>query len=160
MLIVGHGPEKPRLLAIIEQCHLQEKVVMEEWLEPEAYQEVMAAADVFVHPARFDAFGGGTLYAMAMGVPVIGSKGAGTVQERIRPEVNGLVYSPEDVPALTRCIVRMLENREEREALGRAARRTAEEWAPQMGRRIVLDSLGRPGVKEDFHCRREKSTSP
>lgn len=141
LLIIGSGPESENLNTLVVRHKLGNHVRFESWMEPADYERVLAAADVFVHPARFDAFGGGTLYAMALGVPVIGSDGVGAVIERVQPGRNGLIYPREDVRALADCMVRLLVNSDERRAMGMAARTTAEEWPPRRGAQIIKDII-------------------
>jgi glycosyltransferase involved in cell wall biosynthesis len=105
-------------------------------------RRIHAAADFFLHPARFDAFGGGTLYAMAAGVPAVASDGAGSAVDRIRDGENGLLYPREDVSALADRIRRMLRDDEARREMGRRARLTAEEWPPERGARLLYAALG------------------
>jgi glycosyltransferase involved in cell wall biosynthesis len=139
LLIIGSGPERDKLDTLVARHCLGEYIQFEPWLEPEDYARVLSAADVFVHPARFDAFGGGTLYAMALGVPVIGSDGVGSAIERVKSGKNGLIYPREDVQALTNCMVRLLINSDERRTMGLEARATAEEWPPGRGAQIIKD---------------------
>ncbi len=141
LLIVGSGPERANLNSLVVRHKLGNHVRFESWLEPLDYERVLSAADVFIHPARFDAFGGGTLYAMALGVPVIGSDGVGAVIERVQPGRNGLIYPREDVRALADCMVRLLVNSDERCKMGLAARATAEEWPPSRGAQIIKDII-------------------
>jgi glycosyltransferase involved in cell wall biosynthesis len=143
VLILGGGPEEHRLRQQVQRLGLDNVVRFERWLEPSDYERVLAAADVFIHPARFDAFGGGTLYAMALGIPVIGSDGAGAVLERVRNGINGLVYSAGDVNQLTACIKRLSDHPSEREHLGQRARITAEEWQPKVGAEIIENAMRR-----------------
>ncbi|NQU42069.1 glycosyltransferase family 4 protein [bacterium] len=138
-LIVGSGPEEENLKAMIREEGLARTVGMESWLSPEDYTAVVASADVFVHPARHDAFGGGTLFAMAWGVPVVGSEGAGTVLERVKDGVNGLVV-PADAPkALAEALRRVVSDRDLRGGMAERARETAEAWPPERGARILAD---------------------
>jgi glycosyltransferase involved in cell wall biosynthesis len=141
VLIVGAGPEKENLHALVRRKRLGERVLFEDWLEPEAYERVLRAADVLVHPARFDAFGGGTLFAMALGVPVIGSEGAGAAKERVEHGVNGLLYPAEDTDALAHAIVRLVNDPAERRRMGGEARATAEKWPPTLGAEIIHNCL-------------------
>lgn len=141
LCIVGSGPEESRLKALVNDCCLENRIIFESWLPADDYQDVISGADVFVHPARFDAFGGGTLYAMALGIPVIGSDGAGAARERIISGENGLLYSRNDETALAACIIRLMDNKSERAMMGRRARHTAELWPPSLGAKIVHDAL-------------------
>ena len=138
LLIVGTGPEKQRLEGQIEASGLVACVRIVDWLAPADYAALLAAADLFVHPARFDAFGGGTLYAMAHGVPVVGSLGAGAVRERIQHGINGLTYLPDDVDGLASLVSDLIRDARKRARLGLVARETAEHWTPQRGAEILI----------------------
>src|SRR5437867_4851730 len=141
VLIVGSGPEAERLRALVQELALDECVKFEAWLDPSSYAQVIGAADVFLHPARFDAFGGGTLYAMASGVAVIGSHGAGSAAERIIHGQNGFLYSPDDLQELAAHVAYVVTHPEERKAMGRQARQTAESWPPKRGAATIRAAL-------------------
>ncbi len=79
---------------------------------------LMRALDVFVHPARAEAFGLVLIEAMANGRAVVGSA-SGAVPEIIREEENGLLFRPGDPDALAMAIVRLLRSRDTRERMGR-----------------------------------------
>jgi glycosyltransferase involved in cell wall biosynthesis len=141
VVIVGSGPEADNLRRMTEEKRLQDVVRFEPWLEPGEYQRVVAAADFFLHAARFDAFGGGTLFAMVAGVPVVGSDGAGSALDRIVDGRNGFLYRRESPADLAEAIRRMLADDAARREMGRNARRTAEEWPPERGARIIYDTV-------------------
>jgi glycosyltransferase involved in cell wall biosynthesis len=141
LLIIGTGPEYERLLNLVRRYGLDEHVTFVNWLSPEDYEHTISASDVFIHPARFDAFGGGTLYAMALGVPVIGSSGAGAVLERVEHEKTGLVYEANDIQGLAGFIMRLIDAPGERQSMGVCARLTAEKWPPSIGAQIIENSL-------------------
>jgi len=133
VVIVGTGTERESLEARARAFGLSSCMAFENWMEPKQWETLVAAADVFVHPARFDAFGGGTLVAMANGVPVIGSACAGAVLERLVHGYNGLIFQGEDASELAKHMVRLLDESDERIRLGRNARSTAEQWPPSRG---------------------------
>jgi len=136
LLIVGEGPERAGLERQTLAAGLEEIICFEKWLSASDFETVIAAADVFVHPSRFDAFGGGTLVAMAVGVPVIGSDGAGAVVERVEDSTNGYIFRKGSAEALARCLSRFIDATDaQRKAMGLAARATAERWAPEVGAR-------------------------
>jgi glycosyltransferase involved in cell wall biosynthesis len=64
--------------------------------------------------------------AMACGLPVVATD-VGGVCELIADGTNGRVVRPEDSGALADAIAGLLKSREQREALGRAARLEAEQ---------------------------------
>ena len=136
VLIVGKGPERAALEQQASSLGLSEVVRFEEWLSAPDFEAVIAASDAFVHPSRFDAFGGGTLVAMAVGVPVIGSDGAGAVVERVEEGVNGYIFPKDSPEALAQCLTCFMgAEAAQRRALKHAARVTAEKWAPETGAR-------------------------
>jgi glycosyltransferase involved in cell wall biosynthesis len=141
VLIVGSGPEQAHLARLTRELALEACVKFEQWLDPAAYARVVGSADVFLHPARFDAFGGGTLYAMAYGVPVIGSEGAGSAAERVVHGENGFLYPPEDLNRLAAHVAYMVTHPDARRAMGDEARLTAESWPPERGAAIIRAAL-------------------
>lgn len=147
IVIIGSGPEEARLKELSHSLAISGKISFVPWLEHEDYERALAAAHFFIHPARFDAFGGGTLYAMGMGVPVIGSEGAGSAMERIVPGINGLLFVVDDERGLADCIERLLVDPELRGKLARAARCTAEDWTPIRGADILEKVIIREGIR-------------
>lgn len=141
MVIVGNGPEEIHLKELAHSLEISEKVRFVPWLEHGDYERTLAAADLFIHPARFDAFGGGTLYAMGVGVPVIGSEGAGSAMERIVSGYNGLLFAIGDERALAERIERLIFDATFRKELAGAARSTAGDWTPERSAGILEDAV-------------------
>jgi glycosyltransferase involved in cell wall biosynthesis len=103
VLIVGSGPCAADLKSQIAALGLEDQVILVNWLAIEDFKTLIACSDVFIHPARIDAYGGTTL-GMALGVPVIGSTGAGAAVDRIEHGLNGFLYEPEDTARLAEYI--------------------------------------------------------
>jgi len=137
VVIVGSGNEANNLKNLISKLGLEHTVYIENWLEIEDFKLLIANSDIFVHPARFDSYGG-TIFAMALGVPVIGSDGAGAVVDRIRHKENGFIYSALDYRALSRLIVNLALEPTLRRVIGEGARQTALEWKPERGVEILI----------------------
>lgn len=136
LVLVGRGPERGSLETRAETLNLGACVRFEDWMSAQEFELLVAAADLVVHPARFDAFGGSTLIAMAAGVPVLGSDRAGAVRERVVAGMNGDVFSAEDAADMARRLESLLDSSPERRAqLGAEARATAERWTPAIGAR-------------------------
>jgi glycosyltransferase involved in cell wall biosynthesis len=141
VLIVGKGAEKSKLLKIIENNNLQKQIFIEEWMNEHDFRAHMAASDICVHPARFDAFGGGTLIAMAVGVPVIGTYQAGSAIDRIEFGKNGYLYNAEDCDELIRLIKIVFEKRESLVRMKQEAWNTAKKWMPNEGALIISKNI-------------------
>lgn len=139
VVIVGSGDALAELEQLVVDLNLAHCVVLEKWLAIGDFKALIANSDVFVHPARFDSFGGTTL-GMALGVPVIGSIGAGAAVDRIEHGVNGFLYEAEDIEALAGAIVQLYRDPELKQRMGRAARETALQWHPRRGVEILLQN--------------------
>lgn len=137
VVIVGSGDALSGLKSLVDNLNLGSCIVFEHWLAIEDFKALIANSDVFIHPARFDSFGGTTL-GMALGVPVIGSTGAGAAVDRIEHSENGFLYESEDIQVLADYIRLLYENPAMKRDMGDAARRTAQKWHPRRGVEILL----------------------
>ena len=96
--IVGEGPERTKLEALIADSGLESHVVLEgSKMNPYLY---MKYAQLFVHPSYVESQGLTVLEAMALGVPCVVTKSRGPC-EFIQDGVNGLLaeQSPESLTA-------------------------------------------------------------
>ena len=64
LILVGTGNQEAGLRRLVGEKGLTEMVSFLGWMTGDEFQVAVAAADVFIHPARLDAFGGGTLFAI------------------------------------------------------------------------------------------------
>jgi len=90
------------------------------------YFAAVAACDVVAIPSLWESFCLAAVEAMALGVPVIGTRGHG-FDEYLRDRENGLLVERRDVDALAEAVERLLDSPELRSALGAAAQLTADE---------------------------------
>jgi glycosyltransferase involved in cell wall biosynthesis len=74
----GAGPEKKRLVKIIEQLDLTNVVNLVGWVED--ISQFFKGGDLFVLPSREEPFGIVVLEAMASGVPILASKTQGPLE--------------------------------------------------------------------------------
>src|SRR4030095_12198346 len=80
LLLVGDGPERPKLERLCRDMGIYEHV---RFLgKQDAIEEILAVADLFIIPSANESFGLAALEAMACEVPVISSNAGGL------PEVN------------------------------------------------------------------------
>jgi len=133
LIVVGKDKHAARYQAQAERLGLGARVhFLGAQDDPRPYY---AAADAFVFPTLYEPFGNVHLEALAMGLPILTSSGAGAA-ELVRPGENGYVCDPLD-PAGLAAILRQL-SRERCAAMGAEARRTAEGFRlDAMGARLI-----------------------
>jgi glycosyltransferase involved in cell wall biosynthesis len=122
LVIVGAG-ETDALRSLASQLELTDRVILTGPRTDVA--EVLAALDVFVHPAIAESFGMVIVEAMAMARPVV-STPVGIATEVIEHGRSGLVCRGADAPALAEALRKMLELRAQWPTMGAAARRRVE----------------------------------
>ncbi len=141
-VIVGDGPDRAALQSLIEAQGLAADIELAGWLEPADLPAFYRSADVFLHPSHFDPFPNAVLEAMASGLPVVGSRAAGSAADRVVEGETGYLHEPGDVEDLYRKLVLMLGHcAEERAAMGARARRKALEWSVEYHAGVVRDIL-------------------
>jgi glycosyltransferase involved in cell wall biosynthesis len=96
------------------------------YLEGQSLSSAYAAADVFVFPSRSETLGNVVLEALASGLPVVGVREGGTL-ENVRDGVNGILCAPGDPASFAAGIRRLADDAPLRRQLGRNARAWAEE---------------------------------
>jgi glycosyltransferase involved in cell wall biosynthesis len=148
LLMVGDGDEKAAGLQLVKDFGLTDSVHFQAFRQD--VPDVLAAADIFVLPSLWEGLPIGLLEAMAMGKAVIATRVDGTI-EVVRPEENGLLVEPGDIPALAATLVRLGKDRELRDRLSQKAQETIQQQfnAAIMTRKIeaVYTSLLPAGLR-------------
>lgn len=138
LLVVGEGvPGYERHLRdLVRQRGIEDQVSFLGQLDSAA--PAIRSADAVVTCSRDEAFGRVTVEGMLAGKPVVGARSAGTA-ELIRDGVNGFLYEPGDVEALTETLRRLAEDPAEARRVGEAARAWAAErfTEEQYGKEIL-----------------------
>ncbi len=125
LVVVGDGPDLPRVRALAGELGLGERVTFTGRVEPTEVVHWIAAADVGVLPSVQEAYGLSMVEMMAHGRPVVCTElGTGTTEIN-RDGETGLVVPPADPPALAAALNRLLGDEALRRRLGVRAR----EWA-------------------------------
>lgn len=124
--IVGDGPERESLQAMAEKQGLRHVEFKGFLTGAELHREVENSAFGVIPSECYENYPYAAMEMMAAGKAVIASS-IGGLPEMIEHEVNGLLFEPGCVEALTRCMVEMYTNLKKRIALGQAGRSRAEE---------------------------------
>lgn len=128
LVIAGEGPERRPLEARARALGVGHAVRMVGHLEDP--RSLYATLDVFVLPSRHEGYGIVFLEAMAIGVPVVGTRVVGSL-EAVRDGETGVLVPPEDPRALACAVSSLLDD----PARGRALAASAHEWLRSHGSR-------------------------
>lgn len=109
LLLVGDGPELPRLRALAEELGVAERTGFPGRVDNRALAALLRRCACFVLPSRFETFGVAYLEAMAAGLPVIATR-CGGPEEFVNGD-NGMLVPVGDREALTGAMRRMLARR-------------------------------------------------
>ena len=128
-VIVGDGPERSRLEALVDQCGVREYVTFSGEVPAELLPQYYAACDIFVLPNRVEqtdveGFGIVFLEAAASGKPAVGGRSGG-VPEAVADGVTGLLVGGTDAEELATTIARLMDSEALRRSLGEAGRARA-----------------------------------
>ena len=121
-LLVGDGPERPRLQALARRYG-----VPVTFAGPQAdVPRVLAAADVSVHLSSAEGFSNSVIEALACGLPVVASQATSHV-EQVDDGIQGFLVPLRDEDTLIAALVRLAGDPALRARMGHAARQRAEQ---------------------------------
>ena len=119
LVLVGDGPEKAHLLAILERSGLKEACFLVGASDQVA--QWMRLMDVFILPSLAEGISNTILEAMATGLPVIATNVGGN-SELIVEDETGMLVSVTDKKEMSNAMKQYLDQPEQVEQQGRAAR--------------------------------------
>ncbi|HVO07154.1 MAG TPA: glycosyltransferase family 4 protein [Burkholderiaceae bacterium] len=109
LLIIGDGPERARIEARIAALDLHEQVRISGFQAD--VRPYIGACDVMALVSQsIETFSLAALESLALGKPIVMSN-VGGASEQVVPGVNGLLFEPGDIAALTDCLQRLAEPR-------------------------------------------------
>ncbi len=125
--IVGDGPQRRRLVKMIEELGLEDTVVLRGMLVRDEVREAFRRATCFALACRVtedgdrDGIPNTLAEAMASGLPVVSTRLSG-VEELVRDGETGILVPPGSPEALADALAGLLEDRERGRRLGQRAR--------------------------------------
>lgn len=128
LVLAGDGPEAAALARRADDLGLADRVVLPGRLAPAGVAAAMHGAAAVVVPSRFESFGIVVLEAWRAGVPVVATTRGGP-PEFVTDGVDGVLVDPEDVPALTRALARVLGDQDAAFRLGGAGARSVRDYS-------------------------------
>ncbi|NBC16191.1 MAG: glycosyltransferase [Bacteroidetes bacterium] len=129
LVLLGDGPERARLEALAADVA---GVTFAGFRQVEELPAYYGLAAVFVHPARRDQWGLVVNEAMASGLPVLVSTGAGCAHDLVQDGENGFRFDPEDPEALAELMRRMASAEADLDAMGQRSRQIIRRWSPEV----------------------------
>jgi colanic acid/amylovoran biosynthesis glycosyltransferase len=119
--LVGDGPDRPALEALVRARGLAGHVIFEGAVDQDGIRALYRQADAFALASFAEGVPVVLMEAMAMEIPVIAT-GITGIPELIRDGVDGLLVMPSDVAALAAAIARLMDEPLLRRGLGLAGR--------------------------------------
>lgn len=100
ILVAGSGEEETKLKDYVAQNQLEKNVTFLGWIGSDQKAKLLQKADVLVLPSYNEGLPMAILEAMSYGLPII-STNVGSIAEAVQDEVNGFLFTPGDVEALS-----------------------------------------------------------
>jgi glycosyltransferase involved in cell wall biosynthesis len=141
LTILGEGPERPRLEALVDELDLGVAATMPGSVAEDQVKSRLEAADIFLLPSLAEPLGVVVMEAMSLELPVIVTAGGG-VTEIVTPGVDALTVPPGDPARLAAAIRALAADPEERRRLARAGRQSVvAKFDARIGARIMYRQL-------------------
>ncbi|MHA1600299.1 MAG: glycosyltransferase family 4 protein [Alphaproteobacteria bacterium] len=144
-VIVGDGPERAQLEMDARDLKIEERVRFVGLVDPARVPEYLAAADVFVAPARATAEGVAegqglaVIEAMLAGIPVVASRSGGLV-DAVRQDETGLLVDEGTPAQIAAAVARLLRDRD---FAGRLAARARDMAMETYSADVAADAFSR-----------------
>ena len=148
LVMCGDGPERADAQALAEHLGVGHCVTFVGKQPQNQIRDYLSVADLLLLPSQSESFGLAALEAMACGVPVIATR-VGGIPEVVEDGGCGFLSEVGDVEAMSKAALRVLNDPDERERLGRRGREiavsrfTSDEIIPQyedLYRRVIDDA--------------------
>jgi glycosyltransferase involved in cell wall biosynthesis len=129
LLIVGTGTMAPMLQRTVTRLGVQDSVSFLGHVEPDVLRYQLDRSWCLVLPSRSEGLGRVVIEAMARARPVVASS-VGGLAEVVEDGRTGYLVTPDHAPSLTAALVKVLQARDQTEAMGLEGRRRVIERDP------------------------------
>jgi glycosyltransferase involved in cell wall biosynthesis len=127
--VAGDGPMLEEYRSRAEELGLSQRITWHGWLDRPEVRTLYGSADVLVFPSRYEGMPNVVLEALGCGLPVVGTRIAGT-EELVQEGRNGFLVEVDDPGALADRVATLVRDGELRRRMGAEARRFVEErWS-------------------------------
>ena len=139
LVLVGSGPEEPRLRELIAQLNIADSIDFPGFLGPDAVARVLAKSLALVLVSREEQWGLVVNEALAFGLPVIISPAVGSGDVLVRNLFNGFVVENGSTDGLAQAMMILSGNEKDWQRMGQASRARA--WLGDTERLAVAVEL-------------------
>ncbi len=147
LVIVGEGPDRGFLEAIIRNLKLERRVILTGKKKASEVAEYLAAADIFILNSGYEGFSHQILEAMTAGVPVVASAMGGN-REVIEQGENGFIVKYNDEFNLVEAVKTLWNSSELREKFIQEGKNTVKKFSHEKMFKETLAILGRQSANE------------
>ena len=145
-ILVGDGVMRPEIQEAIQAKQLGKIVKLTGWRRD--IPEILAASDIFVLTSLWEGLPIVVLEAMASGLPVVATD-TGGIREVVIDGKTGFLVTPGDISALVARIIFLIENRQARLDMGRAARESLSSTYAQEKMQDAVSGLYKGLLKQE-----------
>ena len=139
--IVGDGPDKARLHALVAELGLKDNIVFWGSKQQDELAQYYANSDLLVMPTLEDVWGLVINEAMASGLPVMASKYAGATEELIQNGVNGFIIDPLDIGSFAECLLNVMMGKYNLKRMSASALGTIQSFSIEDVAKVIADTV-------------------
>lgn len=140
LVIVGEGPDKKQLQAMVKNLSLERQVILAGAQSSEKLATFIAAADIFVLNTGYEGFSHQILEVMLAGIPIITTPVGGNIEVMEQGE-NGLMIRYNDEQNLVEAIKTLWNHAELQEQFVASAKQTAVKFSVEKMLKATSDLL-------------------
>jgi len=152
LVLLGEGDLRATIECKIAELQLSSMVHLPGFAQYSQIPKYYAAASALIHASTVEQWGLVVNEAMASRLPVLVSERCGSARELIQPNINGLIFNPLDVGAISDSMIQMASMSEyERKKIAEEGHRTIQAWGPRRFQQGLEDACGKAIQKGPSH---------
>ena len=138
--LVGDGPEREKIMKLVNQLGISDKVKLYGKLPHKGLPKIYNNYDIFINASNVDNFPGSIVEAFAAGLPVV-STDPGGIPYLVKDGKTGLLVNVNDCEALAKKAIFLLKNPQIAIKIARAARKESEKYRWGNVKRRLLEVI-------------------
>lgn len=129
-IVAGVGPKMDMLVRQARDLGVSDTVVFAGYIPNTG--DLLALSHIYAHPARFEPFGNAISEAMSAGLPVVGTKSAGLLDQVVDRET-GIIVDIGDVDGFSSALLELMRSPTKRAEMGRMGKQRQAEFFTVLG---------------------------